>query len=465
MLKSEQRSKNKNNSNSGGENKIRTDSISSLHTKKSNNTDFNSIINQNEKDLKTVKENLSPNIMASYNEHNNNANNANKHGTSRSHPKTYFSSSNSSYNNLQHNYGGYNRYSHKPAIKTNQPKSMSEVANTPTTNNNTNNENSNITQQQQSKKGRCNSAYTLKKLNPTAVTNSSIQEKIERRSNYNSSTKYQSGSIYPNSSSILNTNKYNHSQLSSQRNPTKIKKTSTNINFNGTHKPHTNNITASATSTLQQNKEKLKKEPETVNHIINHMDPIKTHSQIFSTVSEASPKFSTILNDKNSDFNSTAGQGIVPFTINCLRDTKLNIKHGIIEVLPKQGDFDPDEKEKILKFQLKDKNLMIIIKEDGKLIEIKKTSNSNANTIKDSDSTCTNIDKSYPIEKLPYKYYSFYNYARKVVDLLKSKIPKVKLKNIYGTFILMENSPNPNYEALFTNGIKITTKCGTNMIT
>lgn len=42
--------------------------------------------------------------------------------------------------------------------------------------------------------------------------------------------------------------------------------------------------------------------------------------------------------------------------------------------------------------------------------------------------------KSYHISKLPYKYWSFYNYARKVVDLLKSKIPKAKLKNVYGTF-------------------------------
>lgn len=115
---------------------------------------------------------------------------------------------------------------------------------------------------------------------------------------------------------------------------------------------------------------------------------------------------------------------------------------------------------------------MILIKENGKLIEVFKKSPETKNPPKVGENLLLNLQKtyssdkkSYPIEKLPYKYWSFYNYARKVVDCMKSKIPKVRLKNIYGSFTLMENSPNPNYEAIFTNGIKITTKCGTNIIT
>jgi len=40
----------------------------------------------------------------------------------------------------------------------------------------------------------------------------------------------------------------------------------------------------------------------------------------------------------------------------------------------------------------------------------------------------------------------------------------VRLKNLYGTFTLMQNYPNTNYEAVFTNGIKVTTKCGSNTL-
>lgn len=45
-----------------------------------------------------------------------------------------------------------------------------------------------------------------------------------------------------------------------------------------------------------------------------------------------SPKTSNIF-EKNSDCNNEIGEKLKPFSINCLKETKLNIKHGIIEVI------------------------------------------------------------------------------------------------------------------------------------
>ena len=36
--------------------------------------------------------------------------------------------------------------------------------------------------------------------------------------------------------------------------------------------------------------------------------------------------------EKNSDCNNELGEKLKPFTLNCLKETKLNIKHGVIEV-------------------------------------------------------------------------------------------------------------------------------------
>lgn len=88
----------------------------------------------------------------------------------------------------------------------------------------------------------------------------------------------------------------------------------------------------------------------------------KMGSQIFS---DSSPKYSSILG-KNSEYKS-GGESLKPFSINCLKDTTLNIKHGVIEVTTNNVIM-----EKVLKFRLSDKNLLIVIKDNGKEIEVVK---------------------------------------------------------------------------------------------
>ena len=56
---------------------------------------------------------------------------------------------------------------------------------------------------------------------------------------------------------------------------------------------------------------------------------------------------------------------------------------------------------------------------------------------------------------MPSKYYSVYNYAFNVLDLIKSKIPKCKFENKHGKFMLMKNLPFPNFEAEFKCGTKL----------
>jgi hypothetical protein len=61
----------------------------------------------------------------------------------------------------------------------------------------------------------------------------------------------------------------------------------------------------------------------------------------------------------------------------------------------------------------------------------------------------------YNIDNMPSKYYSVYKYAFNVLDLIKSKMPKCKFENKYGRFMLMKNSPFPNFEAEFKSGLKL----------
>lgn len=56
---------------------------------------------------------------------------------------------------------------------------------------------------------------------------------------------------------------------------------------------------------------------------------------------------------------------------------------------------------------------------------------------------------------MPLKYIPVYTYAYKVINLIKSTIPKTKFENPTGRFYLMMNEPFPNYEAYFSSDLVI----------
>lgn len=54
---------------------------------------------------------------------------------------------------------------------------------------------------------------------------------------------------------------------------------------------------------------------------------------------------------------------------------------------------------------------------------------------------------------LPMKYWKKYQYAARFVDLVRKKTPKITLYTKLTKCMLMENSPNADFEACFYNGI------------
>jgi hypothetical protein len=63
--------------------------------------------------------------------------------------------------------------------------------------------------------------------------------------------------------------------------------------------------------------------------------------------------------------------------------------------------------------------------------------------------------KFFNYQTLPHKYHKFYNYAKKIFRLLLSKTPRIIIKNDYGQFTLMKNDPNPDFEAIYKNGVSV----------
>ncbi|XP_071951441.1 serine/threonine-protein kinase PLK4-like [Antedon mediterranea] len=61
----------------------------------------------------------------------------------------------------------------------------------------------------------------------------------------------------------------------------------------------------------------------------------------------------------------------------------------------------------------------------------------------------------YSYNDLPTKYWKKYQYAVKFVQLVRSKTPKVTLYTKHAKCMLMENGPQPDFEACFYNGAKI----------
>ena len=64
----------------------------------------------------------------------------------------------------------------------------------------------------------------------------------------------------------------------------------------------------------------------------------------------------------------------------------------------------------------------------------------------------TEPDFIYSYEDLPEKYWKKYSHAAKIVDLVKSKTPKVTFYSKSAKCFLMENCPDADFEACFYEG-------------
>ncbi|CAG2248016.1 PLK4 [Mytilus edulis] len=64
--------------------------------------------------------------------------------------------------------------------------------------------------------------------------------------------------------------------------------------------------------------------------------------------------------------------------------------------------------------------------------------------------------KSFVFDLLPEKYWKKYQYAARFVKLVRSKTPKITMYTQKAKCMLMENSPSPDFEAVFYDGAKFT---------
>ncbi|XP_052077146.1 serine/threonine-protein kinase PLK4-like isoform X2 [Mytilus californianus] len=64
--------------------------------------------------------------------------------------------------------------------------------------------------------------------------------------------------------------------------------------------------------------------------------------------------------------------------------------------------------------------------------------------------------KSFVFDMLPEKYWKKYQYAARFVKLVRSKTPKITMYTQKAKCMLMENSPSPDFEAVFYDGAKFT---------
>lgn len=65
------------------------------------------------------------------------------------------------------------------------------------------------------------------------------------------------------------------------------------------------------------------------------------------------------------------------------------------------------------------------------------------------------VDSIYSYETLPLRHHKKYLYAARYVNIVKAKTPKLTIYTSKSKCLFMENSPNPNCEVHFYDGIKV----------
>lgn len=61
--------------------------------------------------------------------------------------------------------------------------------------------------------------------------------------------------------------------------------------------------------------------------------------------------------------------------------------------------------------------------------------------------------ETFTLENLPEMYWKKYQIAKDFVDMIKALTPKVIFYKEFGKCIMMENTPNPNFQMHYYDGI------------
>ncbi|XP_004635075.2 serine/threonine-protein kinase PLK4 [Octodon degus] len=95
------------------------------------------------------------------------------------------------------------------------------------------------------------------------------------------------------------------------------------------------------------------------------------------------------------------------------------------------------------------------IASDGKMITVYYPDDGRGFPLTDQPPSPASSITRYSFDSLPEKYWKKYQYASRFVQLVRSKSPKITYFTRYAKCILMENSPDANFEVWFYDGTKI----------
>lgn len=100
---------------------------------------------------------------------------------------------------------------------------------------------------------------------------------------------------------------------------------------------------------------------------------------------------------------------------------------------------------------------VFVISPDGTSVKIYQPNHGKGEPISDHPlSLPESPTKQFTFDELPEKYWKKYQYAARFVKLVRSKTPKVTIYTSKAKCMLMENSPNHDFEAVFYDGAKFT---------
>ncbi|XP_075866748.1 serine/threonine-protein kinase PLK4 isoform X3 [Microcebus murinus] len=95
------------------------------------------------------------------------------------------------------------------------------------------------------------------------------------------------------------------------------------------------------------------------------------------------------------------------------------------------------------------------ISSDGNMITIYYPNDGRGFPLADRPPSPTDNISRYSFDNLPEKYWRKYQYASRFVQLVRSKSPKITYFTRYAKCVLMENSPDADFEVWFYDGAKI----------
>ncbi|KAJ3350970.1 Serine/threonine-protein kinase plk4 [Entophlyctis luteolus] len=133
--------------------------------------------------------------------------------------------------------------------------------------------------------------------------------------------------------------------------------------------------------------------------------------------------------------------GYNAFSTKRLKPMQQKTKHGDISILSNGSILVDFSREPYL----------ILISADSKWVQLcDRQKSSKTSTVADISPY-----KTYPSAKLPPNLSKIFAYAAKFVDLVRSKTPKIVFYSPQAKCLLMENSPQPDFEMNFYSGLKV----------